>query len=216
MIFASGALVFAEDNSELVKDMKSAVLVKRAPMPAILGHKHVDFKAVIDKLVEEGKLSKEKAAQIDKFVQQKRAEQKNLKPEEKTGIRKGHKYELVKDLVDAKIISDTEAELIRGKFREIKEAAFNEKLAAMVRKGAITQAQADKVKVYFENARKEKMEMRKKIENMTEEQRKAFFKEHKKDDFMNKLIEDGILTKEQVEELRSSFKEGHRGKCKNH
>jgi hypothetical protein len=33
---------------------------------------------------------------------------------------------------------------------------------------------------------------------------------------MNKLIEDGVLTKEQVQELRSSFEEGHKGDCKDH
>lgn len=216
MVFVSGAFVFAENNSDVDRDMKSASLVEKAPMSTVTGRKQVDFKAVIDKLVEEGKLSREKAEQIDKFTQQKREEQKNLKPEEKTSLRKGHKYGLVNDLVNAKIINDAEAEMIRGKFREIKQANFNEKLTTMVQKGTITQAQADKVKAYFENARKEREEIHKKLQNMTEEQRKAFFKEHKKDNVMNKLLEDGILTKEQVQELRNSFKEGHKGKCKEH
>ena len=216
LLFASGAFVSAEDNNELIDDMKSASLVQRAPAPTVLGYKHVDFNAVIDKLVEEGKLSKEKAVQIEKFMQQKREEQKGLKDGEKRGSQHGHKYEIVKELVEAKIISNVEAEMISSKFREIREAVFNEKLIAMVQNGAITQAQADKVKSYFENARKEKVEMHKKLQKMTEEQRKAFFKEYKKDDFMNKLIEDGVLTKEQVQELRSSFKEKHKGKYKEH
>ena len=216
IVFTSGAFVFAEDDSNLVNNMKSASLVKKAPALTVSGRKHVDFKAVIDKLVEEGKLSKEKAEQINKFKQQKREEQKNLKPEEKANLRKGHKHGFVNELVEAKIINDAEAEMIRDKFREIKEAKLNEKLTAMVQKGTITQAQADKVKVYFENARKERVEAHKKLQNMTEEQRKAFFKEHKKDNVMNKLVEDGVLTKEQVQELRSSFKEGHKDKCKDH
>jgi hypothetical protein len=216
MIFASSAFVFADNSSNLTNNMKSASLVKRAPGPTVVRPNHVDFKVVIDKLVEEGKLSREKAEQIDKFTQQKKEEQKSLKPEEKAEFRKGHKYRLVKDLVNAKIISDAEAEMIRGKFREIREASFNEKLTAMVQAGTITQAQADKVKVYFENAKNERVEMHKKLQNMTEEQRSAFFKEHKKDSLMNKLIEDGVLTKEQVQELRSSFEEGHKGDCKDH
>jgi polyhydroxyalkanoate synthesis regulator phasin len=214
MVFASGVIVSAEDNNELVNNMKSATLVRRAPAPTILGCRHGDFKVVIDKLVEEGKLTREKADQIDKFIQQKKADQKNLQPEEKKNLRKDHKHGLVNDLVNAKIINDAEATLIRDKFREIKEALFNEKLNAMVQKGTITPAQADKVKVYFENARKERMEMHKQLQNMTEEQRRAFFKEHNKDNAMNKLVEDGILTKEQAEELRDSFKEGHDGKHK--
>lgn len=216
MVLTSGAFVFAEDNNELVNNMKSATLVRRAPGPVLSGHKHVDFKAVIDKLVEEGKLSREKAEQIDQFRQQKREDQKNLQPEEKKNLRKDHKHGLVNDLVNAKIINDAEADIIRSKFREIKEAYFNEKLNAMVQKGTITQAQADKVKVYFENTRKERAEMHKKLQNMTEEQRKEFFKEHNKENLMNKLIEDGILTKEQVQEFRNSFKEGHKGNCKDH
>jgi polyhydroxyalkanoate synthesis regulator phasin len=214
MIFASGAFVSADNNSNLVDNMKSASLVKRAAIRTVPGRKHENFKAVIDKLVEEGKLSREKAEQIEKFTQQKKEEQKNAKPEEKANLRKGHKYGLVNDLVNAKIINDAEAEMIRGKFREIKEANINEKLTAMVQKGTITQVQADKAKVYFENARKERVEIHKKLQNMTEEQRKAFFKENKKDNVMNKLVEDGVLTKEQVQELRNSFKEGHKGKCK--
>jgi polyhydroxyalkanoate synthesis regulator phasin len=216
MVFASGIPVFAENSSELVDNMKSATLVKNAPSPTIAGHKNEGFKAVIDKLVEEGKLSREKADQIDKFIQQKKEEQKNQQDSSKRNFNKGHKYGLVKELVDAKIINDTEAEAIRNKFREIKEAALNEKLTSMVQKGTITQAQADKVKVYFENARKEKEEMRNKLENMTEEQRKAFFKEYKKDNVMNKLVEDGVLTKEQVQELRKLYREGHKNKCKEH
>jgi polyhydroxyalkanoate synthesis regulator phasin len=216
MVFASSAFVFADNNSNLVDNMKSASLVRRAAVRTVPGRKHEDFKAVIDKLVEEGKLSREKAEQIEKFMQQKKEEQKNAKPEEKVDLRKGHKYGLVYDLVNSKIINDAEAEIIRGKFREIKEANMNEKLAAMVQKGTITQAQADKVKVYFEKVRKERVEIHKKLQNMTEEQRNAYFKEHKKDNFMDKLVEDGVLTKEQVQELRSSFKEGHKGKCKEH
>ncbi|HYE09318.1 MAG TPA: hypothetical protein VEF53_03970 [Patescibacteria group bacterium] len=216
MVFASGIPVFAENSSELVDNMKSATLVKNAPSPTVAGHKHEGFKAVIDKLVEEGKLSREKADQIDKFIQQKKEEQKNQQDSSKRSFNKGHKYGLVKDLVDAKIINETEAEAIRNKFKEIKEAALNEKLTSMVQKGTITQAQADKVKVYFENARKEKEEMRNKLENMTEEQRKAFFKEYKKNNVMNKLVEDGVLTKEQVQELRKLYREGHKNKCKEH
>lgn len=216
MAFASSAFVFADNNSNLVDNMKSASLVRRAAVRTVPRRKHEDFKAVIDKLVEEGKLSREKAEQIEKFTQQKKEEQKNAKPEEKGDLRKGHKYGLVNDLVNAKIINDAEAEMIRGKLREIKEANMNEKLNAMVQKGTITQAQADKVKVYFENVRKERVEVHKRLQNMTEEQRDAYFKEHKKDNFMDKLIEDGVLTKEQVQELRNSFKEGRKGKCKDH
>ncbi|OGO78820.1 MAG: hypothetical protein A2Y23_11410 [Clostridiales bacterium GWB2_37_7] len=212
MVFSSGMFVFAQDNNALIDNMKSATLVTRAPSRIVAGHKHDSFKAVIDKLVEEGKLSREKAEQIDKFIKQKIEKQKN--GNEKQSMRKGLKYGLVNDLIKAKIINDGEAEAIRSKFRELKEEAFNEKLNTLIQKGTITQAQADKVKVYYKNARQEKAEQFKKLQNMTEEQRKAFFKEHKKDNFMTKLVEDGVLTQEQVQELRKAMREGHKNKCK--
>jgi hypothetical protein len=214
MILVSGA-VFAENDSELVDNMRSATLVKHFPAAQTM-YRHGDFKAVIDQLVQEGKLSREKAEQIDKFVQQKKEEQRNVKDSDKKELNKGSKYGMVKDLVNAKIINDSEAELIRGKFRELREKAFNEKLTIMVQKGTITEEQAVKVKAYFEKARNEKNEMRKQMQNMTDEQKKAFFKEQKKDSFMEKLIEDGILTKEQVQELRQTFKDGHKKNCKDH
>lgn len=214
LVFASGMFVFAEDNSGLVDNMKAATLVKRAPAPSVLNHRHGDFKTVIEQLVQEGKLSREKADQIEKYVGQKIEERKNIKDGQKESYEKGHKYGLIRELVNAKIINEAEAEAIKNKFGELREKALHEKLSVLVQKGTITQAQADKVEAYFENARKERVEQFKKLQNMTEEQRNAFFKEHKKSNIMNKLVEDGVLTKEQAKELKELFKQGHRDKCK--
>lgn len=211
LILASG-VVFAEDNSELVDSMRSATLVKNITASTQVMHKHGNLKAVVEQLVQEGKLSREKAEQIDKFVQEKR----NSNNSEQKELRKGIKHGMLKDLVDAKIINDSEAQLIRSKFRELREKSLNEKLTIMVQKGTITEAQAVKVRAYFEKVRDERTEMHRKLQNMNDEQRKAFFKEYKKDSVMDKLIEDGVLTKEQVEELRNLFKEGHKNNCQEH
>ncbi|MDF2839460.1 MAG: hypothetical protein K0Q99_231 [Clostridia bacterium] len=216
MIFSSGLLVFGQDSGLEIDNMKSAVLVRRETTQELAGHKKIGLKAVIDKLVEEGKLSREKADQIDKFIKQKRDEQEHQNNTDQQSFKKGFKYGMINDLVNAKIISANEAEMIRSKFGEIKEQAFNEKLNVLVQKGTITKEQADKVQVYFKKARLEKAEQYKKVQNMTEEQRKAFFKEHKKDGLMTKLIEDGILTQEQVNELKNAMREGHKNKCKDH
>ncbi len=62
--------------------------------------------------------------------------------------------------------------------------------------------------MYFENAAKERTE---KLKNMTEEQKKTYFKEHKRgQEIMEKLVEDGIITKEQTEELRKVLMNGRK------
>jgi polyhydroxyalkanoate synthesis regulator phasin len=214
MVFSSGLMVYAQDNSVEVDSMKSATLVRRTTTQELGGHKHGGFKAVIDKLVEEGNLSREKAEKIDQFIKQKREAEKSADNGDKQSLRKGFKYGLVNDLVNAKIINDSEAEAIKSKLREIKEQKLNEKLNSLIQNGTITQTQADKVKTYFINSRLEKEEQFKKIQNMTEEQRKVYFMEHKKDSLMEELVEDGVLTQEQAQELRKSMREGHEDKCK--
>lgn len=207
MVFSFGLLTFAQDHSDLVDNLKSATLVRRAVNEEFVVHRHGGFKAAIDKLVEEGKLSREKAEQIDQYLKQRREAQRNKDKSEKQDIKRGFKHGMLSDLVKEKIITEAEAEAIRNKFKEMKDQALNEKLNVLVQKGTITQLQADKVKVYFKDARQAKEEQFKKLENMTEEQRKAFFKEYKKVGPMTKLVEDGVLTQQQVQELRKAMKE---------
>lgn len=212
----AGIPVYAGESSELVDTMKAATLVTKAPSPMEIAKGHEGFKAVVEQLVQEGKLTREKADQIDSFVRQKKEEQKNLNDAEHKRSHKDFKHGFVQELVNAKIITDAEATAIRSKFMEIRENAFNEKLGQLVQKGTITQTQADQVKIYFANARKEKEEQFKKLQGMTETERKAFFKEHKKGGVMNKLVDDKVLTKAQAEELRKALKEDHKGGCKKH
>ncbi|MGB7605116.1 MAG: hypothetical protein WBL93_06535 [Lutisporaceae bacterium] len=206
LIIASGTFVFAELDNGVNRNMSSATLVMRISNPPANSHKHEGFKTVINKLVEEKKLSREKADQIIKHVEEKVKEQTNKV--EKQDKRKFQKSHLIEELKKDGIINDTEAEAIRSKFKEIREQILTDKLNGMVQKGTITQIQSDKVKMYFENARKERTE---KLKNMTEEQRKTYFKEHKRgQDVIEKLVEDGVITKEQAEELRKTLMEGHK------
>lgn len=210
----AGIPVYADQSGELVDTMRAATLVTKAPSPMEINKVHGGFGAVIEQLVQEGKLTREKAEQIDKFIKQKEAERKNQKEQKRSP--KNLRYGIVNELVDAKIINGAEAEAIRSKFKELREKALEEKLGQLVKKGTLTQTQADQVKTYFINAGKEREEQFKKLQGMTEEQRKAFFKEHKKDSVMNKLVEDKVLTKEQAQELRNSLGDGHKGDCGKH
>ncbi len=199
MMIASGIFVFADLENGVNKSIRSATFVMRTSNPSVHCQKHEDFKTVINKLVEEKKLSREKADQIIKRAEEKLKEKEQASKVEKQDKRKFQKHHLIKELKNEGIINDTEAEAIRSKFREIKEQILTDKLNEMVQKGTITQIQSDKVKMYFEDAAKERKE---KLKDMTEEQKKTYFKEHKRgQDVMEKLVEDGIITKEQSEEL---------------
>ena len=46
-----------------------------------------------------------------------------------------------------------------------------------------------------------------KLKSMTPEERKAYFKEHKKEreDILTKMVEDKVITKEQAEEIRKAI-----------
>lgn len=208
MVIASGTFVFADLENGVNKSIRSATLVMRTSNPPAHGQKHEGFKTVINKLVEEKKLSREKADQIIKRVEEKIKEKEQASKVEKQDKRKFQKHQLIEELKNEGIINDTEAEAIRSKFREIKEQILTDKLNGMVQNGTITQIQSDKVKMYFENATKERI---KKLKNMTEEQKKTYFKEHKRgQDVMEKLVEDGIITKEQTGELRKVLMNGRK------
>lgn len=208
LIIASGTFVFADLDNGVNKNMRSATLVMRISNPPANSHKHEGFKTVINKLVEEKKLSREKADQIIKHVEEKVKVKEQTNKVEKQDKRKFRKCNHIEELKKDGIINEAEAEAIRSKFKEIREQILTDKLNGMVQKGTITQIQSDKVKMYFENARKERIE---KLKNMTEEQRKTYFKDHKRgQDVIEKLVEDSVITKEQAEELRKTLMEGHK------
>lgn len=203
MLLTSGVLVFG-DVDGVNKHMKSATLVMKITNAPAYSDKHEKFITIIDKLVQEGKLTRAKADQIIKYAEEKQ----QINSQNNQEVRKPHKFHLIKSLKQDGIINDKEAEAIRSKFREIREQIMNDKLNGMVQKGTINRAQADKIKVYFENARKEKIE---KIKNMTEEQRQTYFKEHRRgQNVIEKLVNDGVITKEQAQELREILREGHK------
>lgn len=210
MTLTSGLMVFADTDSEFVDNIKGATLVRRgeAPIPSAACKKHGSLKAVIEKLVEEGKLSREKAEAIEKFMEKKREENKKLSDDNKKEFKRNKSFGLLTDLVEAKLITNEEAGIIRGKLIELKELALDEKLNKLIQQGTITKPQAEKIMLYFKNACQERAAQHEKLKNMTEEQRKEFFANNKKGSIMNKLIEDGVINQQQAEELKKAFGEG--------
>lgn len=204
MLLTSGVLVFGDVDGNVNKHMKSATLVMKTINPSTENNRHEKFNVIIEKLVDEGKLTRAKADQIIKYVEVKR----QISNQNSQGQKIHPKYHMIKSLKQDGIINDKEAEAIRSKFSELREQRMIDKLNGMVQKGTITRAQADKIKVYFENARKEKIE---KLKNISEEQRKTYFKENKRgQSVIEKMVKDGVITKEQAKELREVLWEGHK------
>jgi Spy/CpxP family protein refolding chaperone len=205
--------LLADESREFVDSMRAATLVYKTPSPMEVNKKHQGIKAVVEQLVQEGKLTREKADQIHQFIKQKERAQRNGNQQEQNTAHKEHKHGMLKELAEAKVINDAEAQVIRARLKEMKQRALDEKLGELVQQGTLTQAQGDRVKAYFENASKEKEEQIKKLQGMTEAQRKDFFKEHKKNNVINKLVEDNILTREQAQELAKALMGAHKGGC---
>ncbi len=134
MMIASGTFVFADLENGVNKSIRSATFVMRTSNPPAHCQKHEGFKAIINKLVEEKKLSREKADQIIKRVEEKVKEKEQASKVEKQDKRKFQKHHLIEELKNEGIINDTEAETIRSKFKEIKEQILTDKLNGMVQK----------------------------------------------------------------------------------
>lgn len=178
-----------------------------------------DLNETLKVLVEEGKVTKDTVDAMNKFIEAKMEERKemgrdfkNEKPEPRRDI--------LVEMKEEGIITDEVIDAIRVKKEEMKEEHQNEMVSGLVEKGIITEE--DKLEIL--DFMKAKMEERKaefeKIRNMTEEERKAYFEENRKvkSDLMTELVEAGIITEEQANQIKENmpkpegFKHGHHRK----
>ncbi len=86
---------------------------------------------------------------------------------------------------------------------------FSKALNTLIENKVITKDKAEEIKTYLEKNKEERKEIHDKIKNMTEEERKEYFKNSKKErkGIIEKMVQDGIITKEQGTELRKALKE---------
>lgn len=86
---------------------------------------------------------------------------------------------------------------------------FSKALDTLVERKVITKDKAEEIRSYLVKHKEERKEIHDKIKSMTEEERKEFFKSNKKEGkgIIEKMIEDGVITKEQANELRKALKE---------
>lgn len=195
-----------------------------------------NFNSLLAEMVKDGTLTQSEMDKITAFKKEKqesmRAEMdkvKNMTAEERKNYlstKKTEHQDVLTELVDKGIITQTKADLIKAKiekkYQEMKSARLNEmksQIGTLVKKGIINQNQADKVIEYM-NQMEEKIKIQKdnvtqtekdKIKNMTEKERKAYFEKVRgeKGNFLKELVDNETLTQEQANAVRESIRPHH-------
>jgi len=176
--------------------------------------KHYLEEAVL-KLMEEGKLSKEK---VEKILQYKKKRLEELSKQDKMSkeqLKKQRKKgSLLRDLIQDGILTEAEGEAIKNKLREMKEARLHGGLQQLVDKGVLTDQDISNIRGYMLKIREERSAQMEKLRTMTPEERKAYFESEKKNhkDILERMVEDKVLTLNQAEEIRKVLPELDREK----
>jgi membrane peptidoglycan carboxypeptidase len=146
-------------------------------------------------------LSKEKAEKILEYKRKKADEFIKGKEENKIQNKKGS---LLKELVQERIITESEAQTIKKKLREMKDARLSDDLKGLVDRGVLSANDIDNIRNYMLKDREERKVRLEKLKSMTPEERKVYFEETKKarKDILTKMVEDKVITEEQAKEIR--------------
>lgn len=98
-----------------------------------------------------------------------------------------------------------------------KEERFSKALEDLVEKGILKSEDVEKINNYLKIEREEKRKMFDQMKDMTEEQRKEFIKNYRKNkvDLWEKMVNDQIITQEQADEIRKIMPQ-HRHKDHKH
>ena len=211
MTFFAGISTFAENNTIA------------APSPETEGKKstvnHNQYlEEAVTKLVQEGKLSKEKAEKILEYKQKRVDELSKLTKEQRSEMKKQFKRgSLLSELKQKGIITEAEAQDIRSKLLEMKEARLADGMQSLVEKGVLTTNDISNIRSYMVKVREERKEKIEKLRSMTPEERKEYFEESKNErkDIITKMVEDKVITEEQAKEIRKAIPELDKSRFKN-
>ncbi|SKB00482.1 hypothetical protein SAMN05443428_1443 [Caloramator quimbayensis] len=101
---------------------------------------------------------------------------------------------------------------------EMNSQNFKEKLDSLVKSGTITQAQEDKILSLIKQKEDERKAEMEKVKNMTEEQRKEYFKQNRvkaKSDIFKELVEQNVITQKQADTIKNTIFDKNKDKRKN-
>ncbi len=167
------------------------------------------LKAVLDKLVEEGKISRAKADEILQYMEKAALERQRMTKEQREESRK--KGSLLDSLIKENVITQTEGDLIRQKHEAMRDENMAHRFDKLVEKGVLTTTDVEKIISYMKAERdKRKLELAK-LQGMTEAERKQYLEENKasRKSTLEKMVEDKIITEAQAEAIK---REMHRQK----
>lgn len=161
---------------------------------------------ILDKLVEEGTITQSTVDSILEYIEKRAEERKEMANEQKRygGPRLGPRMNILQELEEEGVITSEEVEKIREKQEELRNERLTEALNGLVDNEVIKADDVEKIRTYMETKREEKREELEKIMNMSVEERKEYFVNNKKEriDIIDQMIQDGIITEEQGEEIR--------------
>lgn len=136
---------------------------------------------------------------------------KGQRQERKTNFGGFFQDRLAKMVEDGKITQE-QADNLKNKLPEM-GGKFKGKgpkpmvnLDKLVEDGTLTQDQADQIKAHMDQQRAERNAEREKVQAMTDEERAAYFEARKAEprpDFLAELVEAGVISQEQADELKA-------------
>lgn len=207
ILFSIGITVFADD-----KDNKSdcKIVLDKGQKDKFIGKK---FEEILENLVKENKITKERATLINEQFNKEIGQRKsNYLFKGSNKKYKGHKmHSTINNLHDKKIISDEEANAIKGKIEDMRNQHFNKVLEELVNKNVITKKKSQEIQEYMI---KDRIEKNSKFKNMTKEEKRSYFKENRrmKKDIINKMIEDNVISEEEGKEIRKILRKNRKRK----
>ncbi|HYE83939.1 MAG TPA: hypothetical protein VEG39_17460 [Clostridia bacterium] len=206
MAFASGTTAFSESNP-----ITAYRLDPDEKISSRTNKKYLE-EAVI-KLMQEGKLTKEKAEKILEYKKKRADELSKLTKEQIRALKRDNKKNsLLGDLIKDGIITEEEAQVIKAKLREMKDIRMNDGMQGLVDKGVLTAKDIENIRSYMLKVREERKAKLEKLKTMTAEERKQYFINAKKErkDILTRMVEDKVITKTQAEEIDKAIPELNR------
>ena len=202
MTLFTGFSTFADNDST-----SNSTLCKAAGVTA---HNKQYLEEAVIKLMEEGKLSKEKVEKILEYKKKRLNELSKLTKEQKMEMRKQNKKgSLLRDLIQDGIITEAEAQTIKSKLREMKETRLDGGMQGLVDSGVLSTKDIENIRGYMVKVREERSEQIEKLKTMTPEERKEYFDHNKRErkDIIDRMVEDKVITEKQAEEIKKAIPE---------
>lgn len=125
---------------------------------------------------------------------------------------RGGRKDILEDIVTEGILTQEKADSIREKLhekvQENREVRLKEKLNSAVEEGTITQEQSERIEEALKKLAEERKANFEAVKGMTDEERKEYFEKMREERTkpMDKLVEDGTLTEEEVDAVKGLFK----------